>query len=400
MNKILLSAAVASSIAATASAAYGPQGLRCFGGRMTIKPYVSVSATYDSNIDTTKHGTDDTIVSANAGATFNLLQGDRWSVNGGVWYRFHSHSKHHETNNKDSYGANLSGSWQNSDVMSRGWSLSGNFNYVHTMQADSLNSGQGRGIWRDREAFGVSGAVERRFSGVLHGNFSAAYDWMDYKRSTGYAPLYGHSTYSIGAGIGAAVTRLTDISLNGGWSHSQQKGSGVSGDSSSSYSIMAGLGSRATKRIQYSLMAGMSAANFGGHHNVNRSFSYSATAGWRVTKNWNISLAGSSFYRPSETYAENGTKNYTMSIGSSYLTMGERVTITGDISYRYEDVVYSGLGQGGDEQLVSFRLGARYTFNRWVSCYLNFATEEEWYEHGGRNDYDRYRVEAGMTFHY
>lgn len=400
MKKVHLALAAVLAASATSYAAVGPQGIRLFGRRMTIKPYVSVSATYDSNIDTTKHGTDDTIVSANAGASFNILQGDRWSVNGNVWYRFHSYSKHHETNNKDSYGASISGSWQNSDVMSRGWSLSGAFHYTHSLQADSLLSGEGRGIWRDREAMGVSAAVERRFSGVLHGNLSASYNWLDYHRSTGYAPLYGHSTYSVGAGIGAALTRLTDISLNGSWSHSKQKGTDVTGNSSSSYSIMAGLGSRATKRINYSLMAGMSAAKWGGHNNVNKSFTYSASAGWRVTKHWNISLAGSSFYRPSETFAENDTKNYTMSIGTSYLTLGERVTVTGDISYRYEDVVYSGNGLGGDEQILSFRLGASYTFNRWVSCYINFATEEEWYEHGGRMDYDRYRIEAGMTFHY
>ena len=38
-----------------------PTGFRFFNNHLTIKPYVSLSYTYDSNIDTTHHAEDDSI---------------------------------------------------------------------------------------------------------------------------------------------------------------------------------------------------------------------------------------------------------------------------------------------------------------------------------------------------
>ena len=397
MNKAGISLIAVSAVTLGAQAA-GPQGLRFFGGKLTVKPYVSASYTYDSNIDTTKHGSSDSTYSINPGASFQM-GADRWSLGGGVWYRYRAYDHRNSTMGNDSYGENISWSWANSEVDARGWSLFLGQTYTHTMQADSLNSGEGRGVWRDREVMGVNGGVERRFSSRLHAGVTGSYSWMDYKNSAGYAPLYGYDSYSVGASAGVMISPLTDFSLYGSWGHYRQKGSGVAHNSSQSYSIHAGIGTRATKRITYNLSAGMSGYE-SNHSGSDHSFSYNISANWRLTDRWNMSLSGSSYYRPSETNRGGADKNWTVSYGTSYL-LGEGLSVNANVAWRYKESIYSGVGNyGGDENIVSFRLGASYTFNRWLSTYANVGWEEEWYEHGGSRDYDRYRFEVGMMFHY
>ena len=53
-----------------------------------------------------------------------------------------------------------------------------------------------------------------------------------------------------------------------------------------------------------------------------------------------------------------------------------------------------------DEDLLSVRLGANYTLNRWVSVYANIVWEEDWCDNYKAYDYDRFRGTIGLRFHY
>ena len=92
-----------------------------------------------------------------------------------------------------------------------------------------------------------------------------------------------------------------------------------------------------------------------------------------------------------------------MSTGLSYLTLGDKVVLSGNIAWRHEQNVYNDLylanGNNFDEDLLSVRLGVDYTMNRWMSLFANFTWEEEWCERHSY-DYHRFRGTLGVRFHY
>ena len=91
MNKRITGLTIASLatipvIAAGGSEADKPQGFRFFDQHLTIKPYVALSYSYDSNVDTTRHADGDSIFCIQPGADFEW-KGDRWALVGSLWYR-------------------------------------------------------------------------------------------------------------------------------------------------------------------------------------------------------------------------------------------------------------------------------------------------------------------------
>ena len=60
-----------------------PTGFRFFNNHLTIKPYVSLTYTYDSNIDTSRHADDDSIFAVSPGAEFEW-RGEKWALTGSL----------------------------------------------------------------------------------------------------------------------------------------------------------------------------------------------------------------------------------------------------------------------------------------------------------------------------
>ena len=95
---------------------------------------------------------------------------------------------------------------------------------------------------------------------------------------------------------------------------------------------------------------------------------------------------------------------YSISAGVSFLTWGDRMTLTGNISYRLEEAVwndrYLASGSDYDEMLLAVRLGAEYMINRWISVYAHFTWQENWCEDYDNYNYDRFIGTVGMRLHY
>ena len=187
-SKYLTLAVVATSVASIAfageSVADKPTGFRFFNNHLTVKPYVSLSYTYDSNVDTTKHSSDDSIFMVSPGADFEW-RGERWSLVGSLYYSYNAYCDYSDELGESSYGESLKYNWTTSKPGEKGWSLALAERYAYISQNDSLNSGDGRGIWRDRERVDISGALERRFTERWHADLSGQYNWIDYKTDTG-----------------------------------------------------------------------------------------------------------------------------------------------------------------------------------------------------------------------
>ena len=411
MNKHLTGLTIAAfsvipALMAGESEADKPQGFRFFNQHLTIKPYVAISYTYDSNVDTSHKSSGDSIFCVQPGADFEW-KGERWALVGSIWYRRNAYCKYSNEMGENSYGESLAYKWTTSKQDERGWSLILSEKYRYTDQADALGSGDGRGIWRDREAFDVSGAIQRRFTERLHAELIGQYNWLDYKNDTGkYAPLYGWSEWAVGAQAGYAASKWTDILVAGGYSHYlQKKGHGYHDYSNESevWTVQAGLGTHATEKITYRVLMGMSWLDYGGHSNADRGWTYSLDANWRITRQLQLSALGKSYYQPSERTRGQAIKVYSLSGGLSYLTLGDKLTLTANVAWRYEDTCYSdrylAYGNDFDEDILSFRLGADYIINRWMSVFASLTWEEEWCDRRAY-DYDRFRGTIGMRFHY
>jgi hypothetical protein len=264
----------------------------------------------------------------------------------------------------------------------------------------------GRGIWRDREAVNVSGALQRRFTGRWHASLSGQYDWIDYKNSAKYAPLYGWSQYSGGLEVGYAAGAWTDFLIAGGFSsyhHNKSSGYYNYSNDSESWTIQGGIGTHATKNITYRVLMGASWLSYGGRSNIDSGWTYSLSSNWRLHRQWQISASGQSYYQPSERTLGRAMKVQSLSAGVSYLTLGDKLRLAFDIAFRYEDTVYNDeiVSRGLDyhETIYSARLSANYTLNRWVSLFANIMWEDNtsdniYYE------YDRFRGTLGVRFHY
>lgn len=410
-KKILVFAAVAMSSAVTMageSVADKPTGFRFFNNHLTIKPYVSLSYTYDSNIDTSKHASDDSIFMVSPGVDFEW-KGDRWSLVGSLWYRYNAYCKYSDEMGENSYGESLKYNWTTSKPGERGWSLALAERYAYISQNDSLNSGDGRGIWRDREHFDASAAIERRFTERWHADLMGQYNWLDYKNDTGkYAPLYGWQQFSAGLEAGFAASKWTDLLVAGGYSGYRQKGASGGyrhySNESQVWTVMAGIGTHATEKIQYRALVGASWLEYGGHSGADSGWTYQLSGNWRVTRQVQLSLLGSSFYQPSERSVGQAVKVYALSAGVSYLTLGDRLNLNANIAFRHEENAYSdkylAAGNDYDEDIISARLGATYTINRWMSLFATIAWEEEWCDKHDNYDYDRFRGTVGVRFHY
>ncbi len=402
----IASLAAIPAIAAGGSEADKPQGFRFFDQHLTVKPYVALSYTYDSNVDTTRHADGDSIFCIQPGADFDW-KGDRWALVGSIWYRRNAYCKYSNEMGENSYGESLAYKWTTSEQNEKGWSLVLAEKYRYIDQSDSLGSGDGRGVWRDREAFDVSGLLQRRFTERLHAELMGQYNWLDYKNDTGkYAPLYGWQSWAAGVEAGYAASKWTDILLAGGYSHyTQHGGHGYRSYNNESkvWTVQAGLGSHATERITYRALMGASWLDYGGHSSADRGWTYSLDANWKVTRQWQISALGKSYYQPSERTRGQALKVYSLSLGTSYLTLADKMVLTANVAWRYEDTCYNDRylahGNNYDEDILSIRLGATYTINRWVSVFANLTWEEEWCDKRDY-DYDRFRGTLGLRFHY
>lgn len=389
-----------------------PTGFRFFNNHLTIKPYVSLSYMYDSNVDSAHHASDDSIFAVTPGADFEW-HGERWALTGSLWYRYRYYCEYNKDMGENSYGENLKYVYATSGKNEKGWTLMLSERYGFYNQSDDLNSRNGRGLWRDRETLDVQGVLERRFTERWHMDVQGQYYWIDYKNDTGhYAPLYGWSQYSAGAQAGYAASKWTDLLVAAGYSRYDQKtnsrGYRLSQNyksNSDSYSIMAGIGSHATELITYRALMGASWFEYADAGDTECGWTYSLSANWRIHRQVQLSVLGSSYYQPSEYYVGQASKIYTLGAGISYLTLGDRLNLNANVSWRYEENIYSDSfytrRQNYDQTWLSARLGADYLVNRWMSVFANVMWEQEWTGNGNNNyDYDRIRGTVGVRFHY
>ena len=388
-----------------------PTGFRFFNQHLTIKPYVSLSYTYDSNIDSDSSNEDDSVFAVNPAVDFEW-HGAKWMLVGNIWYRHRYFCEFNDQMGENSYGESLQYRYSSSAQNAKGWSLMLSERYAFINQSDDLDSQGGRGIWRDRQTLDVTGVLERRFTERWHMDIQGQYSWLDYDNQTGrYAPLFGWSQYSAGAQLGYAASKWTDLLVAAGYSRYDQdidyndiRTSRSYNEQSDAYSIQGGVGTRATERISYRALMGASWFDYGGGGYTDCGWTYTLSANWRVHRQVQLSLLGSSYYQPSDQYIGQAEKIYNLSAGVSYLTLGDRLKLSANLMWRFNETCYADSVYTSrykyDRTHLSARFAADYLLNRWTSIFAHVIWDDETTDTNSYYDYNRIRGVFGVRLHY
>ncbi|MBR5549686.1 MAG: outer membrane beta-barrel protein [Kiritimatiellae bacterium] len=398
----------ASVLTVSADVVDRPSGFK-IGERMTLRPYVSLSYTYDSNVDSAKHAKDGStwVVNPGLGAEY---KGDNWEIAGRAWYRYHAYNRYSNQLNESSFGENLSFKWADSLANEKGWSVLLTESFTQIAQDDDMSDHSGRGIGRDRKTFQAAGIIERRINEHLHAAIDASYYMLDYENNVkDYAPLYGWKRALAGGEIGYAASKWTDFLLaaNYGWYWQDNVPNNVRySDESRGWTVMAGFGTRATEKIEYRILTGWSRFEYAdGDADDIDGWTYQVSGKWKITDTWNMMLLAASYYQPSEREMCSAIRVDSISWGVAHSMIRGKLNATFDLNYRRETHEYSYTrGYDYDDDIITARLGLNYTLNRFLQIYGRLEYQTDMCDGGdvrGHNyDYDRFRGTVGMRLTY
>ncbi len=415
---VALAALVATSAAALAGAMDRPVGIK-IGERMTLKPYLSVSASYDSNVDGRKDGSEDVIWVVNPGLTLDY-RSEQWTATANVFYQYNAYSKHATSSQRDyhAYGEDVTVRWMNSLPGERGWTLMLSEKYAVYNDLQDFVDGIGHEYGRDRQEAKVAAALERRFTERFHGNVNANYYWLDYKQNNNQNQsygLYGWQRWGIGAELGYAFSPWTDLLIAGSYQDYRQDNRNNNyyhahpeygqSNGSSGYTAQAGFGSYATERISYRVLGGWSTYDYDEGGSSSDGFTYTVSANWNISETWKTMLLATSYYQPTEREYGSSQRVDSLSWGVAHSMVQGKLSATADIAYRREGREYSAVNSYDyDLDIYTGRLGLTYILNRYLQFYATVEYRQSLSEgsssRGDYYDYERYRATLGMRFTY
>ncbi|MCQ2368533.1 MAG: hypothetical protein MJ109_05950 [Kiritimatiellae bacterium] len=414
MKKLIAISMISLAAVASAEVMDRPQGIK-IGTRMTLRPYVSLSYTYDTNMRSQseheiKSGS--WTISPNLAISYNH---ENWGIDGNVFYSYHAYEKSSANNNQNSYGESLSWHWADSSLNEKGWSFMMMENYQQILEDDDMTSSGGHGYGRDRQQFNFAASAERRITDRLHAGLNAGYYWLDYKNdSNKYAPLYGWSRWNVGAEVGYVLSRWTDIIVAGSYQNYDQDNdknlAGNPGDvykrnnlssGSEGYTVQGGFQSRATERISYRLLAGWSRFEYS-NAGSDDGFTYTASGNWRHTDTLSSALMASSYYQPSEKDFGSSQRVDQLSWGIQKSLVSSKLNATFDVAYRRTERTYTVYARNTKpiEDIITARFGLNYTLNRFAAIYGNIEYSTYKQSKGYGEDYDRWRGTVGVRLSY
>ena len=417
MKKLLFtSAAVLAGMAAQADLIDREGGIK-IGQRMTLRPYVSFSYSYDTNVDSANQSRGSSSWCVNPGLSLDY-RGGNWNVVGTAYYNYSGYTKYNDELQHHNYGEQLSFDWSSVEG-GKGWSLMLSESIQSITQNDDMTHDGGKGLGRDRFQINLNGALNYRFNEQLHAGVNGGYHFLDYANdSERYGALYGWSRWDAGAHIGYTLTRWTDFFISGTYNgytqdndcdlrgeYGPKKGNEISG-TSKGYTIHGGIGSYLTDRIQYRVSAGMSHFEYGDISKSN-GFTYQGDLNWQITETLHMMLLASSYYQPSEREYGASTRNDCVSWGVAKSFIRGKLNATFDVAYRHEMHDYVEYDYSDYYlDIVTFRLGLSYSLNRFFSIFgsVEYQTElndgNSDVDVGDAYDYDRWRGTIGVRLAY
>ena len=386
-----------------------PSGIK-IGERLTLRPFVSMSITYDSNVnphyDSDKEGDFLWTISPSLWLHYNA---ETWSVILSGFYNYRQYfDSSHDYYNRHTFGEDLRWNWANSTGTEKGWSLILGQSYQQMTAADDLTMDEGQRYRGDSKQFQLAGAIQRRFNEHWHGDLNASYYWLKYDDDDqSRYTFYGWDRILVGAEAGFAPSKWTDILVSGAYQYYSQdnvEGSAIS-DTSQGFSLQGGLGSYMTDRISYRLLAGWSMFDYGDGADKVNGFVYTASGNWKIGETWNTMLLASSYYQPSERQYDSQARVDAVSWGIAKVMVRGKLRTTFDIRYRHE--THESVSDSNWDYTLNIwttRLGLDYTLCRFLSLFAYAEYQKSMNDEADKRndayDYDRWRLTAGFRVQY
>lgn len=413
-NRVLLVLVFATFVCLTGVAEVldRPSGIK-IGERMTLRPYVSTSITYDSNVDANSgrstHSDKDDFLWTISPSLWLHYDAENWSAILSGFYNYRQYFKRcHRNYNRHEYGEDFRWNWANSTGAEKGWSLILGQSFHQITMADDMLVDAGS-YDADARQLQVSGAIQRRFNEHWHADVNGSYYWLDYDNSTqNRQAFYGWDRWNVGGELGFAPSRWTDIILSGaymGYSQDNMDGSAYSGDSDG-FSVQAGLGSYMTERISYRVLAGWSRFSYADGLETDDGFVYTVSGNWKIGETWNTMLLATSYYQPSERRYASASRVDAVSWGIAKVMVRGKLRATFDVRYRREthECALSNSSLDYVLDIWTGRLGLDYSICRLLSvfAYAEYqkSMNDESRNRNGAYDYDRWRITAGVRLSY
>lgn len=361
---------------------------------LTVSPYVNLEYTYDSNVDLDTREYDDTFLTVSPGVDLTYT-GNDWGLVGNAWYGYDQYDEYDALD-----GARYGESLKVYSESAKGLRLVLGQSYIKSRENDSIIDG-GRGLWRDRDVFELTGALSYQLSERTGVTLSGLYSDLNYNNDGNtYSSLYGWQEWNVGLEVARKLTEKSNLLLSGSYQTYESDGTKGMESSSTGYTLMGGFGSRATERISYRALTGVSWFDYAEGDQLT-GWTYSLDANWLINKKLALTVAGSSFFQPSEQEANQAMQVYTLSTGLTYRPM-RKLSTRLDLAYRRDENEYATLGTKGEsivEDIVSARLRADYQLMRYVSLYSSVEYTDQM-SNDSDYEYDRYRGTLGLSFRY
>jgi outer membrane scaffolding protein for murein synthesis (MipA/OmpV family) len=363
-------------------------------GNFKVSPYVSLDASYDSNIRLQVDDEDDVIYRLSPGVDAQY-RGTDWGLTGNAWYSYDLYQKHTELN-AHRYGEELELYVESL----KGWKFLLGERYNFSNQNDSLLTDGGSGVWRNRHQFDLNAMISYAFSEKLSAGLTGMYtdNWFD-SNATKYQELYGWSSAQVGAEIDYALTPQTGLLLDGSYQYYKSDAE-VAGESNTSdgFSLMAGFGSRLTERIKYRILGGINVYSYADETLVSPALN--ATVSWMMSQRWALTVASATYFQPSETDQGQSKNVWSLSGGVSYKPT-DRIDMTTDLVYRREENETMADAIATEDYVTdqySVRYRASYWFIQYASVYA--AAEYTFQSNEIQDDWDRIRISLGCMLRY
>lgn len=407
---LLFALAVALCLASSAETLEGRSGFK-IGERLTLRPYVTMSMTYDSNIGASDARRREDLYWSVSPSLWLHYNAESWSAILSAFYTYHHYLKSSNRGyNSHTFGEDFRWNWSNSTGAEKGWSLIlGQSFQQRTPSSSDISTGSGSGYGADSRQFHLAATIQRRFSQYLHGDVNGSYYWLDYDTSRDGHKFYGWDRWRVGAELGFAPSRWTDFIVSGSYQGYSQDNSEryMPSNKSRGWSIQGGLGSYMTDRISYRVLAGWSRFEYAdtGSGNASDGFVYTISGNWKIGETWNTMLLATSYYQPSERQLASKSRVDAVSWGLAKVMVRGKLRATLDIRYRHETQEYQ-LNSGYDYALDIWtgRIGLNYQLLRYLSVYANGEYQLSMNDSASRShgayDYDRFRATIGLRLSY
>ncbi len=357
-------------------------------GSLTVSPFADVLYFYDTNYDrdrverSASHGP-----SVRTGFDFNY-GGNRHKFSGQFWYQWEKYVGESRLDNNQ---------WRES-IRYMYETPQGTVFRVDHYWGELYQSDFETGLWQDRSEFQLLAGVAHALSPKTRIQLDVGFEDVEYKNEA----LYDWNQYSIDLSVARRISPKTDIFV----------GSGIAFESSESYSgysksyrLNAGFASRASEKVTYRVAVGAEAFDFAGADDtLDWSPYYQLSASWKASRKWAWTLTGQGQHQNSEESAGNYTETYTLGFGATY-QMNRRMSASMRALLRFDDLNYDVIDPdtGNLTGKKDTEFGIRTDFNYRLSKYASLRMGAEAVTQRSTiaaDDYNRYRVDMGLSFRY